>query len=133
MYKNLNCKLINKYDLDIGSFYFDKNFVISEIKNGIIFSAENSAELYQLIENHYHKTTSFFYIANRKNFYSFNPIGHFRFIELFPNAKAYAVVVYDQKNRQIAEYEKYFVRASTDIFDNLEEVILWGKEIIFSD
>ncbi|MFD2565382.1 hypothetical protein [Aquimarina rubra] len=132
MPENLNKNLINKYDLTIGSFYFYNNFMVSEVKKGVTFSVENSSELFKLIEKHFNKNTPFFYIANRKNSYSFNPTGHYEFIELFPNAKAFAVIAYDQLSIRIAKFEQSFIKAPTGIFDNLEDAIIWGKEKIRS-
>ena len=79
--------LIKKYDLDIGSFYFYRNFVIGEIKEGIITTHENSKELFKLGKEYYGLTTPFVYISNRVNSYSFDPTGHYKSMKIFPNLK----------------------------------------------
>ncbi|WP_299437691.1 hypothetical protein [uncultured Aquimarina sp.] len=130
---NIKEKLLHKHDLNIGSFYFYNNFLVSEIKEGITLSIENSSKLFELVKTYYGNKTPFFYIANRKNSYSFVPTGHYKFVELFPNGKGFAVVAYDSTSIRIAKFEKSFINAPTGIFSNLKEAIEWGKGLITPD
>ncbi|MDH7444411.1 hypothetical protein [Aquimarina sp. 2201CG14-23] len=133
MNHNPNKNLVKTHDIAIGVFYFYKNFLISEIKEGILLSVENSTTLFELIKTYYGNETPFFYIANRINSYSFAPTGHYKFVELYPNAKGFAVVTYNAKDTRMAKFEKSFVQAPAKIFDNLEEAIEWGTELIARD
>ncbi len=130
MVYNFNNKLINKHKLAIGLFYFYKNHIVSEIKEGVIVTHENCFELFQLITNHYGTTTPFVYISNRKNSYSFVPTGHFKTAKLFPNFAGYGVVTYDSINTKVATLEQSFLENETKIFDNLDDAIIWVDEII---
>ncbi|MFD2565383.1 hypothetical protein [Aquimarina rubra] len=130
MIHDFNKKLINKHDLAVGAFYFYKNHIISEIKEGIILTFENCTDLFELIDSYYGTTIPFVYISNRKNSYSFVPTGHFKSTKLFPNFIGYGVVAYDAINSKVATLEQSFLENETKIFDNLDEAILWVDQLI---
>ncbi|ADV49054.1 hypothetical protein I2486_08805 [Cellulophaga sp. E16_2] len=133
MTSHLNRKLIKRYQLSVGVVYIYENYAISEINEGIALSYENAKELLELGKAHYGKHTPFVFISNRKNSYSFNPTSHFKTIPVFPNLKGFAVVVYDSMNKEIAEMEQSFVNKPVNIFDNLDEAIIWVEKLIVSD
>ena len=133
MSSKINKTLIRKHDLNIGSFYYYENYMIAEIAEGIAFDFENAAEMLKLTKTYYNNSTPFVYITNRKNSYSFNPTAHFKTAKMFPNLKGYAVVSYDNMNRDIAEMERSFLNTPMHIFDSLEEAISWVEELILHD
>jgi hypothetical protein len=133
MKSHLNRALIKRYQLPIGVLYFYENYVISEMNEGIALSYENSKELLELGKAYYGKHTPFVFISNRKNSYSFNPTTHFKTVPLFPNLKGFAVVVYDSMNKEIAEMEQSFINKPVNIFDTIEDAILWVEELISAD
>ncbi|WP_158975250.1 hypothetical protein [Cellulophaga sp. L1A9] len=133
MTSQLNRTLVKKYQLSVGVFYFYENYIISEVKEGIALSFENSQEAIQLVKEHYGKHTPFVFISNRINSYSFNPTTHFKTVPLFPNLKGFAVVVYDSINKEIAEMEQSFVHKPVSIFDDLNDAITWAEKLIVSD
>ncbi|MDY8134069.1 hypothetical protein [Aquimarina sp. 2201CG5-10] len=133
MIRRINRKLIKKYDLDIGSAYFYENFVVTEIKEGIVINFEKAAKLFQLGKQYYGNKTPFVYISNRIHSYSFEPTAHFKSTELFPNLKGVAVVTYDPVKNKIAELEQAFINKPTSIFYNLEEAIDWVEQLISPD
>ncbi|SEL82398.1 hypothetical protein SAMN04487910_3367 [Aquimarina amphilecti] len=130
MVHDFNKNLLHKHELAIGSFYFYKNYIISEIKEGITLTFENCTELFEIIHSHFGTTTPFVYISNRKNSYSFVPTGHFKSSKLFPNFIGYGVITYDAINTKVATLEQSFLENKTKIFDNLDEAILWVNELI---
>ncbi|AXT53330.1 hypothetical protein D1818_21795 [Aquimarina sp. BL5] len=130
MVHDFNEKLIHKHQLSIGSFYFYKNHIISEIKEGIILSFENCSDLFERIHSYYGTTIPFVYISNRKNSYSFVPTGHFKSSKLFPNFTGYGVVTYDAINNKVATLEQSFLETSTGIFNSLDDALLWADELI---
>ena len=127
---NFNRKLINKHELPIGLFYFYKNHIISEIKEGVTLTFENCSDLFKLLHSYYNTTIPFVYISNRKNSFSFVPTGHFKSSKLFPNFIGYGVVTYDTINTKIATLEQSFLDNETKIFDNLEDALAWKEALI---
>ncbi|AXT53329.1 hypothetical protein D1818_21790 [Aquimarina sp. BL5] len=126
-------KPVHKHELDIGIFYFHKNFVISEINEGVILTYENASELIKLGKTHYGDKTPFVYIANRINSYSFEPTNHFKTNEQFPNVKGYAVVSYNSIGSKIAELERSFLKIPTRTFYKLDDAIKWVDKLVISD
>ncbi|WP_298544067.1 hypothetical protein [uncultured Aquimarina sp.] len=126
-------KLTNRHELSIGVFYFHKNFVISEINEGVILTYENTSELIKLGKTYYGDKTPFIYIANRINSYSFQPTNHFKTNEQFPNVKGYAVVTYNAIGSKIAELEKSFLKIPTRTFHKLDDAIKWVDTLVPPD
>jgi hypothetical protein len=133
MASKLNRILIKKYDLEVGTFYFYENFMVSEAKENVAVSFESAQEMLALAKMHFGKLTPFVYISNRINSYSFNPTAHFKTTAMFPNLKGYAVVVYDKMNREIAEMEQSFFTIPANIFNSLENAINWVEKLILAD
>lgn len=133
MSSRINRALIRKHELEIGLFYFYKNFMVAEIKEGIGVSYENATEMLRLVKTYFGNTTPFVYISNRKESYSFNPTSHFKTVSMFPNLKGFAAVTYDGMNKEIAMMEQSFINVPTEIFNTVEEATLWVEEILILD
>ncbi|MEW7280035.1 hypothetical protein ABW636_15685 [Aquimarina sp. 2201CG1-2-11] len=133
VYRKINKKLIKKFEIDIGVVYFYKNYVITEINEGVVLNFEKAAKLLQLGIEYYGTKVPFIYISNRINSYSFEPTSHFKSTEMFPNLKGFGVVIYDQLNSDVAKIEQTFINKPTNIFYSLEEAIAWAEELIIID
>lgn len=133
MCSKINRKLVQKYQLDVGTFYFYENFMVSEITEGIALHFENASEMLSLAKKHYNNKTPFVYIAHRKNSYSFNPTAHFKTTVMFPNLKGYAVVIYDTMNKEIADMERSFMNKPVGIFEGPDKAIDWVEGLILMD
>ena len=133
MAKDSDKRLIKRHDLDVGSFYFYKNYMVAEVKEGIAFTYENAPEMLQLAKEYFGDKTPFVYITNRVNSYSFNPTAHFKTAAMFPNLMGYATVTYDDINHEIAEMEKTFMNRPVKNFKILEDAIAWAEELIVKD
>ena len=132
-YSGINRVLIKKHHLDIGDVSFYKNFVVVEIKEGLVFNYETAKELLDLGKMYYGSKTPFVYISNRKNSYSFNPLAHDKTTRMFPNLAGYAVVAYNSINEEIAIMEQSFFDKPKNIFENLNNAISWVDELIVVD
>ena len=133
MSSKINRTLIKKYRLDVGDFYFYKNYMVAEVKEDIAISYENAIEMLKLVKLHYSNTTPFVYISNRINSYSFNPTSHFKTTQMFSNLKGFASVTYDSINDDIAEIEQSFLNTPSKNFKTLEDAINWVEELILMD
>ncbi|WP_103864999.1 STAS/SEC14 domain-containing protein [Aquimarina sp. I32.4] len=129
----INKSLIKKYDLDIGTVYFYQNYVVTEIKEGMLLNYEKAGQLLLLGKEYYGNNVPFVYISNRIHSYSFEPTDHFKSTELFPNLKGYAVITHNVIGNKIAELEQAFLNTPTQIFDSLEEAIIWVEQLISHD
>lgn len=133
MTSRLNTELVRKHDLEVGSFYFYKNHIVAEVKEGIAFTFENAFQVLELGKVYYGDTVPFVYISNRINSYSFNPTAHFKTQSMFPNLKGYAVVTYDAINHEIAEMEQTFLNKPMAIFNSLQDALHWTEKLILID
>ncbi len=130
---SVNKSFIEKYEIEIGTFYFYKNFVVGEVDSGADLNFESGKELYDLLEIHFKNTIPYVYISNRINSYSFKPTRLYNVDKNFPNLKGYGIVIYDPTNKTIAQLEETFTDMPTQIFDNLEDAICWAKRITCSN
>lgn len=133
MAPQLDRKLLKRHDLDVGTFFFYKNFMVSEFKEGIAVTIDNAREMLHLAKIYYGNKTPVVYITNRVNSYSFNPTDHFKTAQMFPNLKGYATVTYDAINHDIASLEQSFLNVPTQVFHSLEDAINWVEELIVMD
>lgn len=129
----INTAILKKCDLKIGTIYFYENYVVSEIKEGVVLTYENAIHMLELAKTYYGNTTPFVYISNRKNSYSFDPTAHFKTTALFPNLRGYAVVIYNAMNEQVAKMEQSFMNKPANIFKTLDEAVSWVEELIIMD
>ncbi len=135
MYEIFKDKLIGKHAIkDIGTFYYYRNFVISEINEGVVITLDKVIEVSsKYTKKYYGNLTPFVYIANRVNSYSLEPTVHFKTTIMFPNAKGYGIVIYNSLNKQIAALEQTFTGIPTQVFDNLNTAVQWAEKLIAPD
>ncbi len=130
MIQNSTHKLINTHVLDIGSFYFYDNFMVSEVNADVTFNFEKATKLFHFVREYYGNDIPFVYIANRINSYTFEPTSHFKSSTLFPNLKGYAVVTYNPINSKIARMEQSFLSVPSKVFNSIKDAILWIDELL---
>ena len=118
---------ISKY----GDYYFFKDFIISEIKEGITFSWEVAQELLPAVFKHYGSKPSLSYITNRVNNYSVNPADWYKFFNSNDKTclKGYAMVSYTEAGWVNSIIEKLFVQTKVESFTNLYEAIDWVSQL----
>lgn len=133
MISKVNKELIAEHLLDIGTLYFYKNFVVTEIKEGMTLSFEKALPMFLLAKKYYGNKTPFVYISNRIYSYSFEPTAHYKSTKLFPNLVGFAVVSYGTISNKVAHLEQAFLNVPTEIFHNLEDAIEWVDQLIIKD
>ncbi len=130
MIENINKSLYGKHTIDIGSFYFYKNFVIGKVKEGLDLNFESGKKLYELIKQYYKSSIPFVYISDRINSYSFKPTRIYGSQDYFPNLKGYAIVTYNSLNYKVAKLEETFTNMPTYIAENLDDAICWSEKLV---
>ncbi len=122
--------LIAKLELDIGTFIFYPNLVISEMSEGVTVTFDNLLPVLLKGLECYKVDTPLIYLSDRINSYSFDPTLHLEAKAIFSNLKGYGVIVYDEMNLRIAELEQQFTDCPVTIFYSLEEARKWAKEVL---
>ena len=115
MVKILDCCVLKFYD----------NYVISVVNHGVTISSQLSHRISEIVLEHY-KTKPFVYIANRINSYTVDPDVYSKISEI--ETLVGFVVVSDSKSTiKTALLEKIFFNKSFQIFNNLDDAILWAN------
>lgn len=125
---NLKHELQDIYILDTGIFYFFENFIISEIKEGILFDWEMAQEVIQLAESYYGVDCKVAYISNRVHSYSLVPQDWLKFFKARNSISAFAVVSYSKHERSNILLERLFFKSKIRKFFDLEEAVKWALE-----
>ncbi|WP_299249580.1 hypothetical protein [uncultured Aquimarina sp.] len=117
---------LGRFEINLGLFYFYKNYIIAEIKEGEIISVEKLDQLMPLILKYYKNGSPFTYISNRINPHSINPLDYIQcpFIYL-ENFIGYSAIHYNEITRKSIEIEKYFAQRPFSIFNNIDDAIRW--------
>lgn len=125
---NLDYDLEDVYILQSGSFYFFKDFIVSEINEGINFNWETAQEVITLAENHYGVDNKIAYISNRHYSYSLVPQDWLKFFKARNSISAFAVVSYNEREKSNILIERLFFKSKIRKFFNLGEAIEWARE-----
>jgi len=125
-YNNLYEKKIVHH---LGNFYFFKDYVISEINEGIHFNYENGKEIIDMAYEHYGEGIKVAYISNRVNSYSLDPRDWITFYKERHKLEAFAIVAYNKIGIMNAVLEKLFSQTRIGRFDNLDEAVNWVMTI----
>ncbi len=114
-----------------GTFYLFESFVVAEIKKDVVFSWKAHAKpLVEELTNLYEqKGHDIVYISNRINPYSVVPSDWIHFFRHSYGLKGYAVVDSKPVGKRNSILEKIFMRSHMKTFTNLENAILWAKEL----
>ncbi|QRM90685.1 hypothetical protein FG167_16055 [Lacinutrix sp. WUR7] len=108
-----------------GVIYFFKDFVVTEINEGVVYGTETSEELTRLILEQYATKTNIHVISNRINNYSVEPTYWFDFYknEHADALKSVSFVYYNELAYSNAKLEQTFINCKTECFKSLQEAI----------
>lgn len=113
-----------KHELPFGVFYFFDNFIISEIKEGVLFEWEKAEEIINLgIQFYGNDTNHLNYISNRINDYSIKPQDWLKFLNMGKRFRQFAVVTYRAKSIPNLIIERFFYKDTILTFDSLLEAV----------
>ncbi|WP_299883981.1 STAS/SEC14 domain-containing protein [uncultured Lacinutrix sp.] len=115
------------YTFDFGEVKFYKNFLITELNEGISFDIEGAIKISELVSIHF-KEEPFAYISNRINSYSVVPISYLKIETIFPTIKAFAAVTYSELQKSVIEIENSFLNGMLADFNDLDEAIKWTQQ-----
>ncbi len=124
-----NDKLIEKYNLNLGTYYFFESYFIAEINEGEVITLEKLNDLIPLVQKHYGDGKPFSYISNRINSHSISPVDYLSCpLNGMENFNGYGVVSYSRLCEKSIQVEKHFAKKPFYQFENLDQAINWSKK-----
>ncbi|WP_343764378.1 STAS/SEC14 domain-containing protein [Gangjinia marincola] len=112
-----------KKELPFGCFYFFEDYVIGELKEGILLDKKLNKEMIDLCLDHY-STKSFVYISNRMQSYAVDPMIYLQCSRI-KQLKGIAVVAEKESQRLNTAIEKHFFQKPFEAFESLTEAKIW--------
>ncbi|MFT7051211.1 MAG: hypothetical protein ACJAZK_001814 [Psychroserpens sp.] len=118
-----------KIEFPFGNFYITKQFVISELNEGIHVDHIIAGEIVAHFSEHIKRNIKIGYIANRFNPYSIEPQLWREFSNEYDFLVASAVVSYSDFGYLNSSLEKHFFKNSLKRCRSLNEAIEWMMEL----
>lgn len=118
-----------KLEFPFGNAYITKQFIISELNEGIHVDFKMVSELIHKFSEDISNDVKIGYIANRINSYSFEPQLWLDFNNNYDFLVASAVVNYSDFGYLNSSLEKHFFKKSLKRCDSLDEAIEWMMEL----
>lgn len=115
-------------ELDFATLEFYENYLISTIKDEVVFSNKHLKKILPLIDEYY-QDKSIGYIANRKNSYNTDPTVYLQ-ASKHKNILGMAVIYRTEAQKENALFEKRFYKKAFEVFDNLESAKSWMEKLV---
>ncbi|WP_299261296.1 hypothetical protein [uncultured Aquimarina sp.] len=129
MKAKLSDNFIQKYDLNLGTYYFYNQYIIAEINEGEIITLNKLNDLIPLVLKHYSNGQPFTYISDRINSHSIIPTDYLDCPLIYmDNFRGYGVVTYNKVSEMSIEVEKHFAKKPFYHFRDLKDAIEWTKK-----
>lgn len=120
--------MFHYYNSNYAEIFIFDDFLIKQIKEGVVITPEHNKELKKLISKHF-KDKNIAYISNRVESYTVDPMVYKEAVKI-PNLVAMAIIPSTENMRANAEFEKIFYNKPYGIFENLTDAIKWVHSII---
>ena len=117
------------YILQCGTFYFYKDFIISQIYEGEYITIERVQELIDIAIGHYGQNTNLSLISNRQNTYDIKHEDWDKFYAKGFQLKALAIVTYNKSGLLNFMTKKKNFRHKVRNFYSLESAIKWVQSL----
>ncbi|RMA64192.1 hypothetical protein [Ulvibacter antarcticus] len=117
-------------DIDFATVKIYEHYVISQIKEGIVFEKKHLAKFHEIFETYY-TGKPFVSIADRKNDYTIKPNMYME--QKFPSLVGIGVICYSEASYNISLFEQKFFKGNFSAFYSLKECISWAESIITKD
>ncbi|PKA84271.1 hypothetical protein ATE92_2451 [Ulvibacter sp. MAR_2010_11] len=123
----MNTAIIEKIELDFTSIEIYENYLISRIKEGLVFEEAHLRQFYVIFEK-YFAGKPFVSIADRKNDYTIDP--NLLRDSRFSNLLGIGVICYSDASFNTALFEKTFFKGAFEPFYSLDDCISWALDLI---
>lgn len=124
--------MIRQIDLDFGTIKVHHNFLVAELKEGILLDVDSNHKLLEIGQAEF-QGRPYGYISHRIFSYAVDPFVYVQSAD-FPSLKAIAVVSPLAIGRKSAEVERNFFKdkGAFEIFANFEEAVTWIESALAS-
>src|SRR5690606_8013689 len=112
-------------ETEIGKLYFYEDILVLEAKEGITLSYDTGFSVLLKSLNILDEKP-WVYIGNRVNSYATQPVD-LKYLNELPSLKAVGTVNYSELGVLNSELESKFCTKPFEIFNNLEEAMIWAK------
>ena len=112
--------------LPFGNFYFFKNFVVSELNEGVHFDWKKVKILSDIMIIHYGDVDHLYYVSNRVNSYSIEPQSWIKFDKKYNLIKDTGIIAYDNRSGLSVVLERLFSKGSIKKFRSLKKAMEWA-------
>ncbi len=121
-------EILRTIELEFTILEFHKNFVISRVREGVVFSKKQVQDLVEVCSDFY-KRKKFVYISKRVNSYNVDPTIYLN-IENVKNLAGIAIVSTKASSISMANFEKTFSKLPFAVFIEMEDALDWVKELL---
>ena len=104
------------------------NYMVVVMNEGLHVSPDLNSVLEDIVSQHFYDRL-FVYITYRKNSYSVDPV-IYKYTSKIQNLAGFAVVTKENIVKKNAEIEKLFLKKPFEIFNKLDDAIVWAKSIL---
>lgn len=118
----------NKLNFDFGEVLIFDNYIVVEMKEGIVVKPEYNQNLIDVRDNYFFDRP-FGYISHRKNSYSVNPNIYLKTSKI-SNLIGFAIVIDSDKKIDNSLLEQKFLKQPIKTFNTIEKAVAWINSLI---
>ncbi|MCF4101445.1 hypothetical protein L1I30_07200 [Gillisia sp. M10.2A] len=122
-------KVLKTLELEYTTLEFYENFVVSQVREDVIFSKSQVYDLAIICSAHY-AGKKYVYISNRVNNYNVDPIVYVQLEKMKKNLYGIGVVINKPSTLNMVQFEQTFIKTNSNIFFKLEEAMEWAEELL---
>lgn len=120
--------IFHYYDLPHCEVFIFDNFLVNQIRDGVIIKPEHNQELRDVIDIHF-LNKNVVYISNRYFSYAVDPLTYLGTSKIH-NLLAIGIVAHDEIKKSNAELESMFYKKTFEIFPTLSEAMAWVQNVV---
>ncbi len=120
-------EILRTIELEFTILEFHKKFVISRVREGVVFSKKQVEDLIEVCSDFY-KSKKFVYISQRVNVYNVDPTVYLNIYSV-KNLVGIAIVSEMASSLKMANFEKSFSKVPFAVFIEMEDAMDWVEEL----
>ena len=122
-------QILKTLELEYTLLEFYENFVVSQVREDVIFSKSQVRDLAKICSAHY-SGKKYVYISNRVNNYNVDPIVYVQLEKMKKNLQGIGLVISQPSSLDMVQFEQTFIKTNSNIFFKLEEAMEWAEELL---
>ncbi len=121
-------KPIRYYDLSYAEVFVFENFIINQVRDGVVLLPENNSELKQILSKHF-QGRKMVYISNRTFSYNVSPLTYTETSKI-ENLIGMCMIVKGELAKKTAQYEAQFYKKAFYVTHTVEDAIAWARKTL---